>query len=434
MNNFVRIFLGAALLLGAPRAALAQVIAVGAGPGAQQSVATPPEPPAWAHYYHAKTGSYVKPVLGIAAGFNYEHRTNIKSTTGEPLNLASLKNATAVILFGVEGRVADWATFHSEFRRDTGHWGTSVWQGTISLTAMDNFVRLEHWGASLAGGIVSDPASFDFLSMHALDMFTTDDFTLIPALYAGANRGQGLIARYTWKGLSAGLFYSGGGPLSTSLSYGFGGNVGPNGSLWNTPKSGIVDGEPKGGIQMDVLAPSLMFEHKYVDVRANAQFYWVNTDTETGLNAPLKGKLFRAGARGKIWKDRIQPFANIAYRTNDMVLQSPLLDPMKLNRQGYTATVVSGGLDLNIWGLSGIGVNYAYVHRQVADAAATNDHFLNVGGTYWVTPNVSVGARYAKLITTTERMPDSSPDGLGWGRTDGRMDRDALFLSLRLIL
>ena len=185
---------------------------------------------------------------------------------------------------------------------------------------------------------------------------------------------------------------------------------------------------------MDVLSPSLMYEHKYVEVRANAQFYWVNTDTETGLNATLRGKLLRAGVKGKIWNNHIVPFANIAYRTNDMVLQTSPIDPTQKNPLGYSARVFTGGLDLNIFGASGIGVNYANVHFKVADQAAHTDHYLNVGATYWVIPNVAVSARYAKLATTTERTDKTPANGLGSGLVDGRMDRDALYINLRLVL
>jgi hypothetical protein len=434
MKKVARILGCAALLLAAPRAALAQSIAVGAGPSVDESVAAPPEAPAWAMYYHPGTGSYIKPVLGISGGFNYEHRRNIDTNTGSALPLSALKTAYATVLFGFEGKVGSWATFHSEFRRDAGHYGTSVWQGTVSLSAMDNYVRLEHWGASLAAGIVSDPSSFDFVSMHILDAFLTDDYTLLPALHSGANRSQGVFARYTWKGLTAGLFFGAGNPLTTSLSWGWGGNVSPFGGLYATPLGQLSQGEPRNGIEMDVLSPSLMFEHKYVDVRANAQFYWVNLDTESGLAASMKGKLLRGGIRGKIWDNHIVPFANIAYRTNEMPLQAPALDVTQKNPLGYSAWTASGGLDLNLFGLSGVGVNYAMVHIKKADEAAHTDHYLNVGATYWIIPHVAVGARYAKLITTTERTEKTPASGLGAGTIDGRMDRDALFFNLRLVL
>jgi hypothetical protein len=413
----------AALTLAAPGVASAQV-AVGSGPGMEDSVAEPPPLPAWATFVEKRTGSYIKPVLGISGGFNYESRANINTTTQELLKLSPLKTAVATVLFGVEGKVADWASFHSEFRRDPGPYGTSVWQGTVSLTAMDNWVRLEHWGASLAGGIVSDPSSFDFVSAHVLDLFGADDYILVPLLYSGANRSQGVFARYTWKGLTAGLFFAAGNPLTTSLSYGFGGNIGLNGSLFASPLAQLVNGVPRSGLEMDTLSPSLMYEHKYVEIRANAQFNWVNVDTETSQAVPLHGKLVRAGVKGKIWDGHIQPFANISYRTNEMLLQSSPIDTAKLNPVGYSSTVFSGGLDINIKGASGLGANYAMVHQKTADSLSTTDHYLNVGATYWVIPNVAASARYAKIVTTTE----------GQGKRDGRPERDALFVVIRVVL
>ena len=369
----------------------------------------------------------MKPIIGITGGFNYIARHN-EYPDGHVRDMAALKTVVAAVLFGVEGRISNWVSFHSEFRRDPGYYGTSVWEGTASLSAMDNWLRLEHWGASISAGIVSDPASLDFLSVHMTDLFLADDFSRQPILNDGFNRGQGLLAQYKWNGLTVGLMFSAGNPLTTSLSYGFGGAVGPNGNLFFTPLREISLGNPGLGTDLDTLSPSLMFEHKWFEARANTQFYWANADTEDSKGVTLKGQLYRVGLKGKFFSNVLQVFGNFTYRRNDMFLQASPIDITKLNDTGthpgpYQALVVSAGADCNFFGASGIGVNYAYIRTQAANLPIVEQHYLNIGATYWVIDNASVGVRYSKLISMT--------DGKS---ADGTPDKDAFFITLRLVI
>ncbi|HEY3446036.1 MAG TPA: hypothetical protein VGK67_06695 [Myxococcales bacterium] len=406
----------AALLL--PSAALAQA-AVGATPGTEMAQAAPP--PKWAMYNDPVTGTYVKPILGLSGGFNLEMPRNRRADgTAEPLE--NNVTALALAIFGVEGRLRDWATVHLEFRRDAGNYGTSVWEGTVSFTALDNYLRLEHWGFKLAGGIVSDPASSDFFSVHMTDLFMADALSRTPLLVGGYNRGQGVLLQYGWRWFTAGMFASAGNPLATTLSYGFGGDVSPLGTIIQVPSKGMEAGNPVPGYEFDALSPSLTIDSQYVEARLAYQFHSVNTNTRKNDDVRLTGDLFRAGVKGRIWGGRIQPYANVAWRKNQMVDQTTK-NPTFLDGQSYRAMVVSGGLDLNLLGASGIGANYAYVRSKQGGLDLYEQHYINVGATYWIIDNISVGLRYAKLMTFT-----------AGNVADGIPDKDSFYLVLRVVI
>ncbi|MGC4120778.1 MAG: hypothetical protein QM765_40615 [Myxococcales bacterium] len=409
----------AALLL--PCAAQADsAVGVGITPGTEMAQAAPP--PKWAMYHDPVTGTYVKPILGLSGGFNLEMPRNKRPDgTAEPLenNLTAL----ALAIFGVEGRLRDWATVHLEFRRDAGNYGTSVWEGTVSFTALDNYLRLEHWGFRLAAGVVSDPASTDFFSAHMTDLFMADALSRTPLLMSGFNRGQGVLLQYNWRWFTVGAFGSAGNPLSTSLSYGFGGDISPLGTIIAVPAKGMESGNPVPGYEFDVFSPSLMIESQYVDARLAYQYQSVNTNTRKQDDVRLNGDLLRASVRGKIWGGRIQPYANYAWRKNQMVDQGIAKNPKVYDPQSYRASVFSAGLDLNLLGASGIGANYAYVRSKTGGLNLYEQHYLNVGATYWVVDNVSVSLRYAKLMTMT-----------AGDVADGIVDKDSLYLVLRLVI
>ncbi|HEY3445999.1 MAG TPA: hypothetical protein VGK67_06510 [Myxococcales bacterium] len=412
--------LAALSLLAIPSIAAAQ--AIGITPGTEIAREAGANAPSWAMYFDPRTGTYVKPILGLAGGLNLELQRN-RQVDGSYEDLEPIKTALAMVIFGVEGRLRDWVSLHLEFRRDAGNYGTSVWEGTISLTALDNYLRLEHWGFKLAGGIVSDPASVDYFSAHMTDLFMADAMSRTPLLMSGYDRGQGLLAQYAFKGLTAGLFFSAGNPLASTASFGFGGNVSSMGSLIDYPRRSISNGNPLAGMELDVLAPSLMYEHKYFEAKANVQLHWVNTNTEDKDDVGLQGELYRLSLKGKIWDNRIQPFANFAYRRNDMILQSSPPDPTQKDTNEYMAIVASGGIDINPWGASGIGANYAYVRSKTGTLPISEQHYLNVGASWWIIDNASLSLRYAKLITKT-----------GGRVGDGVKDKDAFYLVLRLVV
>lgn len=429
----------ATMILATPGAAAAQ--AVGITPSTEVvQPAKAAEQPRFALYYDEKTGTVVKPVLGLAGGYGLELQRN--SAPGQEYKLDPLSTTLAVFTFGLEGKIGKFATFHTELRRDPGMYGTSVWEGTISLTAMDNYVKVHHTLAgitgSLAAGIVTDPASVDYFSVHMTDLFMSDAYSRTPLLHSGFNRGQGLVGQLNWKWFTLGMAASGGNPLATSTSYGFGGKVSPIGTLIDYPRRSISSGNPQAGMELVVLSPSLSFEHKYVDAKVAFQKYRVSTDTESHDDVALRGDLWRASVRGKIpvLGTMLIPFFNYAVRSNDMILQeTSSLNPAKKDPDDYEAKIVSGGLDWNVKGLSGIGVNYGWVTTQTGALSRFRQQFLNVGATWWFTSVTSLGVRYARWMTSTEDTDTATlkPNGQ-FAMHDGIKDRDSFFVTLRLVL
>jgi hypothetical protein len=85
----------------------------------------------------------------------------------------------------------------------------------------------------------------------------------------------------------------------------------------------------------------------------------------------------------------------------------------------YHATTVSAGMDVNVKGRSGVGFQFSRVaDRSPGFVAPTGDtpasepitrttqFFFNVGGTYWVTDDVALGARYARYQRKQDRLTD----------------------------
>lgn len=432
----------AAAILAAPGVASAQEVGITPSTEVVQPAKTAAAEPRFSLYYDEKTGTVIKPVLGLAGGYNLELQKNSSSFPGQEYKLDPLSTTVAVFTFGLEGKIGKFADFHTELRRDPGMYGTSVWEGTISLTAMDNYLRVHHTLAgvtgSLAAGIVTDPASVDFFSVHMTDLFMSDAYSRTTLLHAGFNRGQGLVGQLSWKWFTIGMAASAGNPLATSTSFGFGGKVSPIGTLIDYPRRSISSGNPQAGMELVVLSPSLSFEHKYVDAKVAFQKYRVSVDTESHDDVPLRGNLYRASVRGKIpvLGTMIMPFFNYAVRSNEMILQatsSP--DPTKKDPDDYEAKVVSGGLDWNIRGLSGIGVNYGWVTTQTGQLPRFRQQFLNVGATWWFTSITSVGVRYARWMTSTEQTDTTTtkPNGK-FTFADDIKDRDAFFVTLRMVL
>lgn len=393
-------------------------------PKAEAPRAEAPKAPRFSFYFDPETGSYIKPVLGIAGGYAHEIQKNELDGVKEKLD--PLNTTVAVVIFGLEGKIGRYTTFHTELRRDPGLFGTSVWEGTISLTAMDNYVKVERWGASLAGGIVTDPSSVDYFSTHIADLFLADNYTRTTLLHSGFNRGQGLLGQYNWRWFTVGFSATAGNPLATSTSFGFGGRVSPLGSLIEYPRRTIVNGNPQTGMELRVLSPSLLFQSEWVDAYANLQEYFVSVNTEADTDVPLHGWVLRGGLRGKIplFGTTLVPFFNYASRRNEMLLQaSASPDNSQLDPDPYKATVLSGGFDWNFLGRTGVGVNYGVVTAKTGTLPQSRHQFLNVGGTYWVTDNVSFGLRYARMVTSTDGQTD-----------DGVKDKDAFFATIRLML
>ncbi|MBZ4417370.1 hypothetical protein [Myxococcus sp. RHSTA-1-4] len=361
---------------------------------------------------------YVKPLLALAGGIHVE---NLIQT----LNRSRESRATTLALtrFGFEGRLGEYVSFRSEFERNIRAHGSGVWEGTASFSVRDQVIRLQRWGATVEAGIIVDPASVDYISTHIADTLLADKYTRDPLLYSGFNRGQGAQAAYNWKGFRVGFGFTAANPLSTSSSYQVGGTFGGGSRFWERPLGNYRNGQPDDDLHFQVLSPSVGYTHELFEVKAMAQVFDVNYQTSSRTDPLLRGNNLRGNVLLKLHTNVgiplfITPFFNIARVQNDVANSTPGFADQLLSTK-YTATSLSAGVDFNVQGRSGVGVQFARIaDRSPTYVAATGDSpasepltrttqtYLNIGGTYWFTEDVALGARYARYQKKQDLVED----------------------------
>jgi hypothetical protein len=357
---------------------------------------------------------FIKPILAIAGGVLGESLLQSPNPNRE-----SRLTTVAIGRFGLEGRLGKFVSFRGEFERNLRAHGSGVWEGTASFSSRDLLVRLANWGASLEAGIILDPASVDYFSAHIGDLLMADKYTRDPLLFSGFNRGQGVQAHYSFSGFSVGVSYTEANPLSTSASFMVGGTFLGGTRLWEKPLANFRVGQPDDDFHFRVIAPSIMYEHPLFEVKATTQFFNINYQASQKTDPNLNGLNGRISARLKLQGTapvpfQVTPFVNVS-RIQNEVLNNTAGMTNELLQTPYQAMTFSGGVDLTVFGRSGIGINYAQVRDGTpyympasaagpAREAITNTilAYLNVGGTYWVTDDVAIGARVATFSRKTQ--------------------------------
>ncbi|WP_205519724.1 hypothetical protein [Pyxidicoccus caerfyrddinensis] len=375
---------------------------------------------------------YVKPLLALAGGIHVE---NLIQTLNR--NRESRATTVALTRFGFEGRLGQYVSFKSEFERNIRAHGSGVWEGTASFSVRDQVIRLQRWNATVEAGIVVDPASVDYISTHMADTFLADKYTRDPLLYSGFNRGQGAQAAYDWKGFRVGLGFTAANPLSTSSSYQVGGSFGGGSRFWERPLGNYRNGQPDDDLHFQVLSPSVTYTHELFEAKAMAQVFDVNYQTTSRTDPLLHGNNLRGNVLLKLHTNVgiplfITPFFNIARVQNDVTNSTPGFADQLLGTR-YTATTLSAGVDFNVQGRSGVGVQFARVADRspsfvpptgsspaTEPVTRTTQTYLNVGGTYWFTEDVALGARYARY----QKKQDNEEDEID----------ASYFMTLRLLL
>ncbi|MCB9633403.1 MAG: hypothetical protein H6721_14910 [Sandaracinus sp.] len=366
---------------------------------------------------------FIKPVLQMSAMLvTYIPHSDVTDT------LASRTSTLALSRFGFEGELFGFLSFRSVFERNLGYSlarngpvGTSVWEGTASLQARENYLRLHKWGLSLTGGILRDPATADYVSVNILDAFGMDPYVRDPLLVSGFSQGQGFMLRYNWRWLTGGVSFTAGNPLTSSLAFGFGGDVSALGTLFSAPLRALSNGIPGSDIHMYVTTPSLSFEHAWVDVKVAAQIYRVDPDVTADTDLELTGYNLRATTLIKPWRDHLSLHASFAYRSNEQ-LAIPDLTMTKADYEGFVA---AGGFDFR-WDAFGLGATYYWIRSSTSETDDLTNQYVNVGMTYWLRePNVSIGLRWARS------MAELSGDSAATLRLKAT---DSFILSMRLLL
>lgn len=367
--------------------------------------------------------NFIKPVLQMSAlGVGYLPHSDVAD------ELSGRISTLALTRFGLEGELFGFLTFRSVFERNLGFSlgrngpvGTSIWEGNASLQARENYVRISKWGVSLTGGIFRDPASVDFISDNIVDAFGMDPYVRDPLLVSGFNQGQGFLASYTLGPVTGSVAFTAGNPLTSSLAFGFGGDVSALGTLFTAPLRALSNGIPGSDIQMHIVAPSVSVEHEYFDVRAGAQIYRVDPNLASDDDLRLTGYNLRLSARAKLLGEMLTIAGGAAYRRNEQ-LAVPDLTTLK---DDYSGFLFNGTVDFR-YGDFGVGGTYYWIRSSLGPTSDFTNQYVNIGATYWLQdPNVSVGLRWARSMTDFDTDPVTTP----------RLKAtDSFILSLRLLI
>jgi hypothetical protein len=226
-------------------------------------------------------------------------------------------------------------------------------------------------------------------------------------------------------------------PLSTSSSYQVGGTFGGGSRFWERPLGNYRNGQPDDDLHFQVISPSIGYTHELFEAKAMAQVFDVNYQTTSRTDPLLRGNNLRGNVLLKLHTNVgiplfITPFFNIARVQNDVANATPGFADQLLSTR-YAATSVSAGVDFNVQGRSGVGFQFARISDGSPTFVAptgntpasepvtrTTQFYLNVGGTYWFTEDVALGARYARF----QRKQDGQRDEID----------ASYFATLRLLL
>lgn len=393
---------------------------------------------------------FIKPIIQISSSvvaYAPESETNDQ--------LVGLRGGTLLLSrFGFEGQLYDWISFRTLIERNIGFSftrggpiGTGIWEGTGSFQPRENFVRLSRWGLTLTGGIFPDPASVDYVSAATLDLFGMDPYVRDPLLYSGFNQGQGVMLRYGrtllpgWDA-DAGISFTAGNPLVSSLSFGFGGNVSAFNSLFGEPLRSFTNNSfPGSDIQVYILSPSLTsrLDLGAVDVglRLAGQFYWVDPNVTqevvenpaTGAlegDAELTGYNLRSSLEVRML-DGLRVFGSFAYRSNQQNGGPTAL--AELSENDFFGLVAAGGAEW-VWRDWTVGGQYYRIIRETSPAEgeqpAARDvlEYVAAGVGYALkAPNLYTGLRYGRSTAANRRAQE-----------DPLSATDTVILSLRLLI
>ena len=388
------------------------------GPGKSELLTPAAPPPTRPRLAVGDDTFYVKPILAIAGGVHVE---NLIQTLNK--NRESRMTTVALTRFGVEGKLGQYVSFRSEFERNLRAHGSGIWEGTASFSARDQYIRLQRWGATADAGIILDPASVDFISTHIADVLLADKYTRDPLLYSGFNRGQGVVAAYEWRGLRAGFSLTAANPLSTSTSFQVGGTFGGGSRLWERPLGNFRIGQPDDDLHFVMVSPSLTYSHELFEAKTMLQSFDVNYQTNARNDPHIKGYNLRGNLLLKLKAHLgipllFTPFVNYARVQNDVTNSTPGFGDTLLDTR-YRANTFSAGMDVNLKGRSGVGFELARVSDRSPSFVApiggnpasepithTVQTYLNVGGTWWFTDEVALGARYARYKKTQTNIED----------------------------
>jgi hypothetical protein len=390
-----------------PPAQTAPVPAVTQGPRGEGSEVLTLEPP------RADTppqpGLAVRPYFLISGGLKYD------IPKGRPEESKQNRVSTfAMGRLGVKATYGDLVSAESEFMASGGtslH-GTSAYEGQAAMQVRQQVLRLHRGAFRIEVGRLIDESSVDYFSAHVTETFLQDTATRDPLLFSGFNLGNGVRGQIEFvPGLRAALTFNAGNPVSTTSSLMIGGSYPPFERFYTQPYQSVAQVAnhfPDDTFHIMMLTPALLLDTKYVDAKAAVQGFDVNTNTGKEDDDHIRGYNLRGSVRVKLFDGVVVPFVNAAYTRNDTLVANDLA---KRAPQRYQARNLGGGIDFDVARrfkcaydcADGFGIQYQQVQFQTGlEGLVTTNHYANIGFTYWIVPNVSLGVRVAYWSTKQE--------------------------------
>jgi hypothetical protein len=364
---------------------------------------------------------HVHPYLLVSGGLKADF---VKARPNEIKN--DRVSTFALGRIGLKARFLDFLSAESEFMASggVGLHGTSAYEGQAAMQVRQQVIRLTKWGFRGEVGRIIDEASMDYFSAHVAESFIQDTATRDALLFTGFNLGNGIRGTYEiFPGLRAGFTFNAGNPVSNTASLLIGGPYPPFDRFYTQPYQQVnqsANNFPDDAFHSMVFTPSVLVDTKHIDTRLAAQLFDINTNTNSDVDDHIRGYNLRGTMRVKLLDRMVVPFAGAAYTRNDTLVPTNLA--LRANER-YHAVNVGGGVDLNLQRrfkcshdcADGVGAQYQQVQFQIGDSLVTTQRYVNVGSTYWLSPNVSLGLRFA--MWTQEAEQPVTPAGVAAGQT-----------------
>lgn len=326
---------------------------------------------------------------------------------------------------GIRARWLDFVYAESEFMASggVGLHGTSAYEGQAAMQVRQQLIRLSKGGLRVEVGRIIDEASVDFVSAHVAESFLQDTAVRNPLLFTGFNLGNGVRASYEIvPGLRAALTFNAGNPVSTTDSLLVGGGYPPHERFYTQPYVAVgqsANNFPDDTFHSMIVTPSVLLDTQYVDAHVAVQGFDIDPNMASNTNDDIRGYNMRGTVRAKLLDRTIVPFASAAYTRNDTLVQTNVA---LRSKERYQAVNVGGGIDANLMRrfhcsydcADGFGIQYQQVQYQIGNGLVTTERFFNLGATYWLAPNLSLGARFAMWMSEAEQAIGAL--GLSYGQ------------------
>lgn len=344
------------------------------------------------------------PTATVVGGVGYDHVVvNPHLDDQRQDRVTTLALARTGLIAGLGKHLA----LKSEIEFNAGPDGTSVWEGQAALQLDDQYVRLQLNDVIYSDritfdfGRITDPASLNYFSQVTADQLLTDEIARLPLLMAGFNRGQGVRLAYTSFDLvTAAINFNAGNPTSNTGTLMIGGTFPPFARFYEVPFASVgkdASKFPDNNFHVMLLAPSISFDSHWIRAQTELQMIHADTNMSSAKDQPLEGFNVRGGVSATLlehlgWDNKLVVFANGSRIENDVVKADDLA---KLRGQRYEAYTASTGVDISLWGKSGIGAEVAVIREREPGRPPVLWELANAGAVWWLNDVLALGVRGA---------------------------------------